>query len=385
MTADASNTADALSGAELDAAAPHDSTGLRDGPGPDRDGVGTSDSGEPKEANRCTPMLEGIEVDDRELAGYPSYAVAGCTLAYVARASDSGVAGELRLRDFATAEERVIAPASEQPRRPSTAGGLVAYEAEADGRRVVRVWRAGATTTLTGAFDHAGEPRACGDAVVFTAWLAADPLGDTDVLLYEPATGEIHAVFAGPGQQRFADVGERHVAASDFSEDPDGRFDDNHEDLADIVIYDRQTRALNRHAAPGKQAFPMISGGSAVAYLHWDWAAVHPEPKLAAYTLRLGTLIGATLTSDRALAQVITTSSPYVRPAARSGIVEWIDAPPGQTAHRLWQVRVDAPLDPRIVLTRSGLLYAPAAGDLFSVVAGRASLGGLLALTAVLR
>jgi hypothetical protein len=37
----------------------------------------------------------------------------------------------------------------------------------------------GSAQAVAGPFDHAGEPRATGDSVVFTAWLSADEIGDT--------------------------------------------------------------------------------------------------------------------------------------------------------------------------------------------------------------
>ena len=74
----------------------------------------------------------------------------------------------------------VSAPSSIRCLRDPTRGGLattlneIARIAELlEGKRVVRVRAGGSTTTLTGDFDHAGEPHATTDAVVFVGWLKA--------------------------------------------------------------------------------------------------------------------------------------------------------------------------------------------------------------------
>lgn len=177
----------------------------------------------------------------------------------------------------------------------------------------MRVRSGGATTTSAGAFDHAGEPRAAADAIVFTVWLEADPLGDTDVLLYDPAAGRLVPIATGPGQQRFADVSETHVAYTDFAEDPDGRFDDDGSDAADVVAVDRATGEERRREKEGKQAFPMLAGGGRLGFL--DWGLVHPELKRSAYDVVIGPLDGPS-SSDEVLAKVVT-KGPCVRPAAR--------------------------------------------------------------------
>ena len=66
--------------------------------------------------------------------------------------------------------------------------------------------------------------------------VGGDALGDTDVQLYVPTTGVTTTIAGGPGQQRFADVDDDWIAVTDFSEDPDGRFDANETDLADVVL-----------------------------------------------------------------------------------------------------------------------------------------------------
>src|SRR5581483_4582161 len=139
--------------------------------------------------------------------GYPPYAVEGCALVYVA--SD----GTLVLRDLAANVATNIAPAGEKPRRPSIAGGMVAWEATVNGTSVVR-WRdaTGKVDTIAGSFTSAGEPRAAKDAIVFTAWLSGDPKGDTDVLLFATSMKTITPVGTGPAQQRFPDIDGTRVA-----------------------------------------------------------------------------------------------------------------------------------------------------------------------------
>src|SRR4051812_20274943 len=98
----------------------------------------------------CSANVDGIGVDERELAGFPSYAVDGCALVYVARGP-----AELRMRDLASNRESVVANADELPRRPvvSGSGDVIAWEATIDGVNVVRVSYRGVVRTLRGSFD----------------------------------------------------------------------------------------------------------------------------------------------------------------------------------------------------------------------------------------
>ena len=263
-----------------------------------------------------------IEVSTDDLNGFPPYAVAGCTLAYVSRA------GDLVVRDLATRTESVVAPAAERPRRPTASVDLVAWEADEGGRSVVRVRRAGVVQTVVGAFASAGEPRASAASVAFTGWNGATAAADTDVWLYDASTGEARVVLGGVGQQRFSDVSSAYVAASDFSEDPDGRFDNDGKDLSDVVLFDRATGAIVKRSLAGKQAFPMLAEGGIVAYL--AWSGVHPEPKLVAYELRSGSVVGDPL-ADVKVADVVYASSEYARPAVAAGTLEWVANPDGRT------------------------------------------------------
>src|SRR5262245_7659615 len=193
--------------------------------GAPEDAGSPQDVGSPTDAPPVTcdaPPPKDVPVSSLDLQGYPPYAADGCTLVYVAPGAQAGVSGDLRIRDLASGVESTLAPASESPRRPTIGGDVVAWEAKDGTRAVVRVRVNGTTTTMTGAFDHAGEPRATADAVVFTAWRGVDTLADTDVLSYEVASTRTEVVFGGAGQQRFADVSRGYVAAADFSEDPDG-------------------------------------------------------------------------------------------------------------------------------------------------------------------
>jgi hypothetical protein len=290
-------------------------------------------------------------------------------LLYVSRPSVTGESGELILRDLQSGAESSLARADESPRRPTIAGSVIAWEATIDGHSAVRVRYADKTMTLAGAFDHAGEPRATGDAVVFTAWTSADDRGDTDVWLYLPGSEELTAVVTGAGQQRFADVSPTHVAVSDFSEDPDGRYDGSG-DLADIVLYDRITRASTPRPLAGKQAFPMLGENGLLVYLHWDLSEVHPEPKLAGYHLKVGA-VDVNAAGDRELANVVAQNPPYVRPAMSHGVVEWVAS--RDNTYSLFRAQADSSADPAAVKQSPVALYAPAPANAFTLLATRAA------------
>lgn len=313
--------------------------------------------------------------------GYPPYAIDGCLLAYVA-APDAAEAGALLLRDLESGEESVLAPSSEAPRRPAVAGEIVAWEATLDGRRVVRVRSgAAAATTIEGSFKNAGEPRAAEDAVVFTGWLTPEEAGDTDVFLFAPQTGVVVPVAAGPGQQRFPDVSRTHVAFTDFAEDPDGQFNENASDVADIAVYDRRTGAISTKPRAGKQAFPLLGADGRVAYL--AWGPDHPEPKFSQYELRAAD-IGSPDTADISLAS-ITTLVPYIRPTARGNLVEWVDWPPlGQAELFRRSIDASAPAAAIPDIGGGGELFGPSASMTLTVLATREP-GGAMILRAIER
>ncbi len=300
--------------------------------------------------------------------GYPPYALDGCTLAYVVPPASGQVGGELRLRRLATGEEMQLAPVGEQPRRPSIAGDLVVWEAVVAGKSIVRVSNAGHSTTIVGPFDHAGEPRATSDAVVFTAWLSADEGGDTDVYLYTPATQQVVPIATGPGQQRFADVSASLVAVTDFSEDPVQAFDPTTLRLADIVVFDRRTFAKTVRHLPGKQAFPILGTSSRLGYL--DWGFVIPEPKFSAYTIRVGTVAGdPSLDGNVKGSGQVQVNTPYTRPSVRGEWIEWVDESAGGGLFR-------RPLDLAATSTLDGRqLLGPVAGHPLTIVAAPALTG----------
>jgi hypothetical protein len=303
----------------------------------------------------CEPAVPDLAVARQDLDGYPPYAIAGCELVYVAES------GALVARDLSGGDESELAPATERPRRPSMSANVVAWEADQGGASVVRVLGGGVARTVEGPFAAAGEPRVSGATVVFTAWASADPDSDSDsdsdVWTYDAETGEARLAMGGPGQQRWADVSDAFVVATDFGEDPDGRFDDDERDVADIGVLRRADGALSRRTAPGKQAFPMLASGDRLAYL--DWGAIHPEPKLQAYQLRSGEVLGAPA-SDRTLADVRHATPAAVRPAVAGGAVEWIANPDGVTT--LWSAPVDGSSAPAKVDGLDGLrLFAPVA------------------------
>jgi hypothetical protein len=324
---------------------------------------------------------EGIEVATTDVyggppyaLGYPPHAVDGCSLAYVAPD------GRLRLRDLRVGIEQTLAEAAEEPRRPSIGDFVVAWEATESGRRVVRVRGGDTTVTVTGAFDHAGEPRATANAVVFTGWRTADEAGDTDIFMFIPGAAEAEPIAEGPGQQRFADISFTHVAFSDFSEDPDGRFDQNAFDLSDVVVIERASGATTRRMLPGKQAFPMLGAQGRVGYL--EWGPLHPEPKFSAYTLFLGDVMGSAETDEAVVP--IETLVPYVRPVARGAFVEWV-AWPNASAPSLWRRRADLSEPAVEVPSIEGTeMYGPTANEYFTVLATR-SAGGAMVLRAAER
>lgn len=306
--------------------------------------------------------------------GYPPYALAGCSLAYVSEA------GDLRLRDLEGGSERTLDPASAKPRRPALAGDLVAWEAMIGGKDVIRVDGPSGTVTLAGAFDHAREPRVAADAVVFTAWLGAGDAGDTDVLLYEPASGAMKLAAGGPGQQRFADVSLTHVAWTDFSEDPDGRFD-GMDDISDIQVRDRLTGVTTGRKRAGKQAFPILGAEGKIAFL--DWGLVHPEPKFSEYEVRLGPPAGDGSTD--VVAAHILSHVLYLRPVAHGDHLSWVGDVALDGDPVLMRRRVDL-LDPAETVTvfQGQTAFGPTAAGAITLV-GATSAGGAVTLRAFTR
>jgi hypothetical protein len=283
-------------------------------------GANTRPGAAPAVNETCAPgSIDDVEVPAQDLRRFPPYSVSGCRLAYVNRD------GDLRLRDLTTGVETTLAGRDEAPHRPTVSHDVVAWEATIDGRTRVRIAHGGATAESPSELVAANEPRASGGVVAFTAWSSAPPQGDADVWLFDAALGSAKLVLGGAGQQRFADVSKDWVAISDFSEDPDGRFDDDGRDLADIVLVSRSSGEVVHRPLPGKQAFPMLVDDAHVGYL--DWNAVHPEPKLEAYTIRVGGQRSLP-TDDRTIADVSSPGAPAF-PIAHDGIFEWISANDG--------------------------------------------------------
>jgi hypothetical protein len=322
--------------------------------------------------------LAGIDVAASDIyggtpyaLGYPPYAIDGCRLVYVAASADgTGTSGDLVLRDLATGKEQTLAAAAEAPRRPSIAGAWITWEATIEGAPGVRVrGESGEAVTLKGAFDHAGEPRAAADAVAFTGWLGPDDTDDTDIFLYRPATQELTSVRPTPKQQRFPDISATHLAWADFTGDLDGYYTDfssqAHE--ADVVLFERATHFATTRHAPGKQAFPILGAMGKVAYL--DWVDVQPEPKLDAYTLRIGDL-GAPIEGDAVVAQISATLL-HVRPVARGPLLEWVASIDGAPV-QLQRQRADLALPAVTLPGLEGLeILGPIASDTLTLVGVR--------------
>ncbi len=220
-----------------------------------------------------------------------------------------------------------------------------------------------------GPFDHAGEPRAAADAVVFTAWLGPEDRDDTNIFLYRPATQELTAVRPTPKQQRFPDISATHLAWADFADDLDGYYTDFSIDAheADVVLFDRATGAATTRYAPGKQAFPILGATGKVAYL--DWVDVQPEPKLDAYTLRIGDL-DAPIAGDAVVAQISATLL-HVRPVARGPLLEWVASSDGAPV-RLERQRADLTMPAVTLPGLEGLdILGPIASDTVTLVGVR--------------
>ena len=302
-------------------------------------------------APSCTLATEDLGVAGADRAGYPPYAASGCSLLYVA--GD----GSLRLRALANGDETLLAPASEQPSRPTLAGPaddparVIAWESGST--HSVQVRFAGATREVRGTYARSGQPRACANAVVLSGFHTQAADSDADILLYDPQTQAISVVGGGPGQQLFADVSETRIAYSDFAEDPDGRFDNDGRDLADLVLVDRATGEPHKLQLAGKQAFPLFGSDGSLVYLHWEVG--HPEPKLAAYAIMNW---DTRLDRQRQLARV-ETQPPYVRPSVYGATVEWVERP-YDGAERLMRVDMQG-VNPRTAFSMPGVqLYATA-------------------------
>lgn len=324
-------------------------------PGGSSSGSSSSSSGSAPSGS-CDAPAADVAVANNDLTGYPAYAVAGCSLVYVSSS------GALVGRDLGTGAEESLAPANERPRRPAASAEIVAWEADEAGTTVVRVRvrATGETRTLAGSFVSATEPRVSGTSVAFTAWVTAT---DADVWLYDASSGESRSVFSGPAEQRFADVSAEYIVATDFSEDPDGKYD-GQGDLADIVVFDRATQAVSKRVADNKQAFPMLVNGSLLGYL--EWSLVHPEPKLEGYAIRVGPIAGPAI-EDQTIADVVLRTSYPVRPSTANGMIEWIANGDGTTA--LWRAPADRSRAPETVAGIDGLqLSAPASAAAFTVV-----------------
>jgi hypothetical protein len=150
---------------------------------------------------------------------------------------------------------------------------------------VVRVRAGGANVSIVGSFDHAREPKASSDAVVFTGFLGTDDGSDSDVFLYDVAGKSVTQLQVEKGQQRFADVSAAHVAWSDFAEDPTGVYSGDGTSLADVVLYDRVTKKSQVIKLTGKQAFPMLAVSGSVGFL--DWLAFSRKWPCARLPMRL--------------------------------------------------------------------------------------------------
>jgi hypothetical protein len=265
--------------------------------------------------------------------GYPPYASNGCTLVYVNASS------QLVRRDLGTKTEEVLSDAPSNPRKPTMSDDVTAW---IEGTGDLRVVYGDQPYAITWHPErNKDEPRASGSALVFTDWVTAT---DSDVVLLELATNTYTVVGTGPAQQRFADVGDAFVAITDFTEDPDGIFNGDGTDLADIVIFDRTTRTSSTRALPGKQAFPVVADSTHFGYL--DWGTVRPEPKFAAYDLHSGATTQPA-TSDTLVMSIEVTTGQEILPTARDGVLEWVSSDTNDGMMKLYRAPADGSSGPQ--------------------------------------
>lgn len=338
--------------------------------------AGTHAGGEPGNAgsagapsdSECALAARGVAIyADWDALGYPPYALDGCTLAYIAPD------GSLHWRDLTTLDDQVLDSAENAPRRPTLSADVVAWEVVLDGQSQVRVHTSAGTTTLTGAFDHAAEPKAARDAVVFTAFSAQSPSSDSDVFLYDVASHTASVALGGSGQQRFADISADFVAASDFSEDPQGYFDEV-SSVADIVLLSRADGSVTTRPLPGKQAFPMLGKDGLLAYLHWG--DVHPEPKFSSFALFVAHA-NSTPESDTRVRDIRTDPS-YIRPSVRGTVVDFIESTADITT--LYRASLSPLGEPVAVVQGSAVesLLGPTGTESFTVVGRRLGASSVL-------
>ncbi len=349
---------------------------------PNASPLSTADSGSDVKpdapARACSAdAVRGIEVaqaraeNPLDPIGYLPYAIRNCTLVYVAKSPS-----ELRIRDLSLGQESVLASADLTPRRPTIGEGFVAWEGNLNGKSVIQLSINGQTTTLSGPWDHAGEPRASGDAVVFTAWSDVDTNSDTDVYLWARSTNAITAIATGPGQQRFADVSATHVAVTDFSEDPSGTYDPNIAKLADVVVYERSSLSKTARTLSGKQAFPRLADNGLVVYL--DWGLIHPEPKMNAYGLRIGSITQDTSFDRNVKDDAIHNYNPHDLPSVANGRVQWVDS----TADGISMFERVLDLSAPATSVLAGNLIGPAGGETMTLV-GSITTSGTVELVAI--
>jgi len=307
---------------------------------------------------------------DWDPLGYPPYAFDGCTLVYLASGSELGA---LHVRDLATGADQVLETAATKPRRPAVSGPVITWEADGALGSEVRVRYGGKIATVSGAFVRAAEPRATEDAVVFTAFLGPDPNDDSDVYLFDVKSGQSSVVAEGAGQQRFADVSATYVAFTDFSEDPQGHFDEAGS-ISDVALIERATGMRSNRALSGKQAFPLLGADGVFAYL--EWAAVHPEPKLGQFWLKSGN-VERPVSEDfnvKTTGQV-STNPAYVRPSLHGLNLDFVDQ--GGDGVALYRATLGTQGTPSalasIKVADSLLLFGPVAGDRFTLLANQRS------------
>jgi len=247
---------------------------------------------------------------------------------------------------------------------------VITWEADGAQGSEVRVRFDGKVESMSGPFVRAEEPRATADAVVFTAFLGPGPNDDSDVYLFDVVARQLSVIAAGAGQQRFADVSATHVAVTDFSEDPKGYFDEAGS-ISDIALIERATGLRSDRVAPGKQAFPLLGTDGVFAYL--EWAAVHPEPKLGQFWLKVGYL-------DRPISEdfnvkttgQVSTNPAYVRPSLRGLNLDFIDQ--GAYGTALYRAALGTPGTlASFKIAGAQQLFGPVAGDRFTLLASQRS------------
>ncbi len=306
--------------------------------------------------SQCVPTLAApIPIAEGTLLE-PTFAAQSCRLLYVERGTN-----RILMRSFANGgrEGQIAGPApANAARRDVSFGGgsdgvYVAWvEGPPDDSRVmVSVPGVVAPKQITGPFHHAAEAKVSAGAksatapwgvVVFTGWATPDPKGDTDVYMYDPVADELTTLVGGPGQQRWPGTNSASIAVTDFGEDPDGRFDGDGKDRADIVRVTRLDGISKVVARPGFQSHAIPLGSGVVYY---DESTSDPKSVQIRYSV-----IEGSKPPDVQVDSLPLTARWFAL-AADGGDLAWVSTDANGTERLLVANVASTPIVPRQILT----------------------------------